>query len=172
MVFKGNSYHFKDTNTKMQTKEKNIAYELQEMLNNYESECENLIPALQGVQKKFGYISEESIAGISRHFNVSESEIYGVATFYTQFRFVEPGEHMVKICLGTACHVRGGSQIMDEIGRNLGIKAGETTTDKKFSAERVACFGSCALAPVMVVDEKVYGRVTQNKVKKILKEFG
>jgi NADH-quinone oxidoreductase subunit E len=94
-----------------------------------------------------------------------------VATFYTQFKFARSGDHMVKVCLGTACHVRGGSQIMDEVSRHLRIQAGETTPDYKFSLERVACFGSCALSPVVVVDDKVYGRMTPKKVKNILKEY-
>ena len=171
MVSKRNSYHFKGTNTKTQTTEKNITYELQEMLNNYESERDNLIPTLHGVQEKFGYISEESIAGISRHFNISESEIYGVATFYTQFRFTRPGDHTIRVCRGTACHVRGSQRIMNEVCKLTGIKPGETTSDYRFSLEQVACFGSCALAPITVVNEAVYGRMTPLKIKQLLEEI-
>jgi NADH-quinone oxidoreductase subunit E len=145
--------------------------ELQKTLKSYGQDRDSLIPILQSVQEKFGYVSEDAVEGIARYLNISESSIYGVATFYTQFRFSRPGDHMIRVCLGTACHVRGGAQIMDEVSRHLGIHAGETTTDYKFSLERVACFGSCALSPVIVVDEKVYGRMTPKKVKKILKEF-
>ena len=99
---------------------------------------------------------------------LSESEVYGVASFYAQFRFRRQGEHTIKICQGTACHVQGGRRILEAVERELGIKPGGTTDDYKFGLERVACFGSCALAPVMVVDKTVYGRVTTVKAKKIL----
>lgn len=149
----------------------NISKGAQEILQTYEQHRDSLIPILQGVQEKFGYISEASVEEIARYLDVSQSYIYGVATFYTQFRFTRPGDHMIRVCLGTACYVRGGSQIVDEIGRYLGISPGATTPDYKFSLERVACFGSCALSPVIVVDDKVYGRMTPRKVKKILEEF-
>jgi NADH-quinone oxidoreductase subunit E len=144
---------------------------LPEILGRHDRNRDSLIPLLQDIQAHFGYVSEETVEAIAKHLEVSESCIYGVATFYTQFRFTRPGDHMVKVCLGTACHVRGGSQIMDEVNRHLGIEAGQTTTDYKFSLERVACFGSCALSPVVVVDSKVYGRMSPKKVKKILKEI-
>jgi NADH-quinone oxidoreductase subunit E len=144
---------------------------LTDLLVRYDRNRDGLIPLLQDVQAHFGYVSEEAVEAIANHLDVSESCIYGVATFYTQFRFTRPGDHRVKVCLGTACHVRGGSQIMDELNRHLGIEAGQTTADYKFSLERVACFGSCALSPVVVVDSKVYGRMSPKKVKKILKEI-
>lgn len=156
----------------MQGTDKNRPIDLQEVLESYEQHCDSLIPILQGVQETFGYISEESVEGIAKYLDISQTYIYGVATFYTQFRFTRPGDHKVRVCLGTACHVRDGSQIMDEISRHLEINAGETTPDYKFSLDRVACFGSCALSPVIVVDDKVYGRMTPKKVKKILKEYG
>ena len=145
--------------------------ELQEVLEQYDKDRDSLIPVLQAVQGTFGYVSEDAVDGIAHYLDISQSSIYGVATFYTQFRFTRPGDHMIRVCLGTACHVKGGSQIMDEISRHLGIDAGETPPDYKFSLERVACFGSCALSPVVVVDDKVYGRMTPKKAKKILKEF-
>ena len=145
--------------------------ELKDVLGSFEQNRDSLIPVLQAVQGKFGYVSPEAVEGIADYLCVSESSIYGVATFYTQFRFSRPGDHMARVCLGTACHVRGGSKIMDEVSRHLGIRAGETTPDYKFSLERVACFGSCALSPVVVVDGKVYGRMTPKKVKKIVKEY-
>ena len=145
--------------------------ELEDLFESFDQDRDSLIPLLQAIQGAFGYISPEAVLGIADHLHISESCIYGVTTFYTQFRFSRPGDHMVKVCLGTACHVRGGSQIMDETSRYLGVQAGETTPDYKFSLERVACFGSCALSPVVVVDDKVYGRMTPKKVKKLLKEF-
>ncbi len=130
-----------------------------------------LIPALQAVQEKFGYLPTEAFEEIGELANVSANTAYGVASFYAQFRFVKPGEHMVKVCLGTACHVCGSSRIVDALERELNIKEGETTEDEKFSLESVRCFGSCALAPVMVVDDEVYGQVTGPKALDILKKY-
>jgi len=132
---------------------------------------DNLIPILQRIQRENGYISKESVNEISGYLDISENEIYGVATFYTQFRFQRPGDHIVKVCQGTACHVKGSDRIKDEVARYLGINTGETTPDYRFSLVGVACFGSCALSPVVVVDDKVYGRMTPQKVKKILEKF-
>jgi len=130
-----------------------------------------VIPLLQKVQETFGYLPQESIGQVARLLKMSESEIFGVATFYAQFRFTRPGDHTIKVCLGTACHVRGGSQIMETIERELHVKAGGTTKDFKFGLERVACFGSCALAPVLVVDDKVYGRLSTSKTKEIIAQY-
>jgi len=130
-----------------------------------------LIPVLQKVQEELGYLPEEAVSEIAYFLDVSESEVYGVASFYAQFRFIRQGEHTVKVCQGTACHVRGGRRILDTVVRELGIQPGETTEDYKFSLERVACFGSCALAPVMVVDKTVYGKMTTPKARKTLDEY-
>ncbi len=143
---------------------------LVEILAPYKGERGALIPILQKSQEELGYLSEEAIAEIANFLGLSDSEIYGVATFYAQFRFTRPGEHTIKVCQGTACHVRGSGQILEAVERELGIKPGGTTADYKFSLERVACFGSCALAPVMVADKNVYGRVTIDKAKKIIAE--
>jgi NADH-quinone oxidoreductase subunit E len=145
--------------------------ELAEIVAEYEGEKGALIPVLQRVQEKFGYLREEAISEIARFFRISESEIFGVASFYSQFYFTPRGEHTVKVCLGTACHVRGGERILDEVKRELGVESGGTTEDYKFSLERVACFGSCALAPVMVIDQDVYGRMTVAKAKDILANY-
>jgi NADH-quinone oxidoreductase subunit E len=128
----------------------------------------SLIPILQKVQEQLGYLSEEAISEIAKVTGISASEIFGVASFYAQFYFTPRGKHMVKACLGTACHVRGGERILEEIKRELNIEAGNTTEDHNFSLERVACFGSCALAPLVVVDKDVYGRMNVAKVKDIL----
>ena len=130
-----------------------------------------LIPALQAVQEKLGFLPQEAFEEIGDVAGVSANTVYGVATFYSQFRFVKPGEHMVKICLGTACHVCGATRVADALERELEIKEKETTADGKFSFESVRCFGSCALAPVMVVDEDVYGRVTGPGAVDILKKY-
>jgi NADH-quinone oxidoreductase subunit E len=132
----------------------------------------NLVPILQKVQELEGYLSPEAITDISQFMGISGNDIYSVASFYAQFRFERPGKHTIKVCQGTACHVRGGRQILEAVERELGIQPGETTTkDYQFSLERVACFGSCALAPVMVVDKNVYGRVTIARAKKLLSEY-
>jgi len=130
-----------------------------------------LIPALQAVQEKFGYLPEVAMEEIGRVAGVSQNVVYGVASFYSQFRFTKPGEHMIKICLGTACHVQGAASLVESLERELHIETGKTTPDGKFSLEEVRCFGSCALAPVIVVDSQVYGNVTTTKTKEILDEF-
>lgn len=141
---------------------------LRQLLAAYKGETGAVIPLLQKVQETFGYLPQEAISQVAKLLKVSESEIFGVATFYAQFRFTRPGDHTIKVCLGTACHVRGGSQIMETIERELDVKSGGTTKDYKFGLERVACFGSCALAPVLVIDDKVYGRLTTSKAKEII----
>ena len=130
-----------------------------------------LIPLLQEIQEKYGYLSQDALSTLAEEIKVSENEIFGVATFYAQFKFKKPGLHQVKVCLGTACHVRGGAGIMESVERELGIHPGDTTADGKFSLERVACMGCCALAPVIVVDEKVHGKMAQTKLKKLLNEL-
>jgi NADH-quinone oxidoreductase subunit E len=130
----------------------------------------DLIPVLQRVQRAEGYLSPEAVRRISRWLKVSENEVFGVATFYAQFRFNPPGRHHIKACLGTACHVKGGEQILDVLERRLGIKPGETTEDGKYDLERVACLGCCALAPVITIDDKTYGQMSVLKVQRSLDE--
>lgn len=130
-----------------------------------------LIPALQRVQEEHGFLPEDQIELVARHFRMSKNEVFGVASFYALFRFSKPGKHSIRVCLGTACHVRGGPRILEAVEQKLGVKTGETTPDYKFSLERVACFGSCALGPVMVVDKTVYGRMDTNKARKVLDDY-
>jgi len=144
--------------------------EVEAVLSVYGRGRENLIPILQEVQDRAGFLSEEAMNRIAEYLDLSDNDVFGVATFYAQFRFHPPGRHHIKVCQGTACHVRGSGLIQEEITRKLGIGPGETTADLEFSLERVACFGSCALAPVLVVDDKVYGRMTPKKTKKIIEE--
>lgn len=145
--------------------------ELTEILNQHQSEKGALIPILQGVQQKLGYLPREAISEVAKFTRMSESEIFGVASFYAQFHFTRRGKHTVKVCLGTACHVLGGEHLLDEVRRGLQVESGGTTEDGLFSLERVACFGSCALAPVMVLDTNVYGRMNPSKAKDILAEY-
>ncbi len=130
-----------------------------------------LIHMLHDTQKKFGYIPANSISQISRELKISESEIFGVLTFYKAFTLEPRGKYQITVCLGTACHVRGGVQIMEEMERKLNIKVGKTTPDRKFTLETVNCLGCCAIGPVVVVNGKYYSHITIKKVDAILKEY-
>ena len=145
---------------------------LGEILESHRLVPSEIIPILQDVQARFGYVPEDAMAEIARFVRVPESTIFGVVTFYAQFYLTPQGRHKVRVCQGTACHVRGGKRVMQEVRRHLGIGPGETTPDYEFSLERVACLGSCALAPVMVVDHKVCGSLTAPKVKELLNKVG
>jgi NADH-quinone oxidoreductase subunit E len=123
-----------------------------------------LIPILQWIQEKLAFLPREAIAMVADHLHISPSEVFGVATFYNQFRFNPPGRNPVRVCLGTACHVKGGDIILENFERKLEIKEGETTPDREFSIERVACVGCCALAPVALVGEIVHGHMQPSKV--------
>ncbi len=127
-----------------------------------------LIPMLQEIQEELGYIAPEAVMWLSERLGVSPQEIYGVATFYNFFRLNPPGRHEIRVCLGTACHVGGGEKLLDTIREKLGIEPGETTPNGRFSLERVACVGACALAPAIVIDGEVHGRMTQRSLKRLL----
>ena len=131
-----------------------------------------VLPALQRIQRRFGYVPEEAIPRIADLLGVPQSHIYGVATFYAQFKLTPPGRHNITVCCGTACHVRGGMKLLDDLRQKLGIEAGETTSDLAFSLDTIACFGSCALAPVVVIDHKVRGRMDRSKLMKALVKLG
>ena len=143
---------------------------LESILARHAQSRDHLIPLLQDIQEHFQYLSPEAVTAVADHLHLSENDVYGVATFYAQFRFVPPGLHHIKVCEGTACHVRGSDRILESISRTTGIAPGQTSADGTFSLERVACFGSCALAPVVVVDDKVYGRMTAPKTQKLIEE--
>jgi NADH-quinone oxidoreductase subunit E len=142
--------------------------QLDKILASYAGTKSELIPILQQIQQVFGYLPEEAMSRIARFTGVPDCTVYGVATFYAQFKFVPLGRKVIKVCRGTGCYVKGAPRILDELEKLLGIKDGETTPDMEYSLETVACFGSCALAPVMVVNDRVYGRVKPDKVKEIL----
>jgi NADH-quinone oxidoreductase subunit E len=140
----------------------------QTMMQSFKGEPAELVPVLQRMQEAEGYLSGESLARIARWLKLSESEIYGVATFYAQFRFNPPGRHHIRVCLGTACHVKGGRQMLDVLVRRLGIGPGETSADGEYDLERVACLGCCALAPVVVMDDKTFGQMSVLKLQETL----
>jgi len=125
-----------------------------------------VLPALQRLQRAFGYVPPEAIPRLAGRLGVPESHIYGVVTFYSQFKLLPPGRHNITVCCGTACHVRGSAKLLDELRLKLGIEPGETTSDLAFSLDSIACFGSCALAPVVVIDHKVRGRMDRGKLLK------
>jgi NADH-quinone oxidoreductase subunit E len=145
--------------------------EITAILKRYPANRGSLIPVLQDIQENFGYLSEEALEELARLIDISTNEIYGVATFYTQFRFSPPGRHTIQSCQGTACHVRGGHQILTDLEQRLGITAGQTTADGQFDLQRVACLGCCALAPVVAVDGKVYAQVTAKKIPSVLSQY-
>ena len=146
--------------------------QLNDILGKY-AECkrEYLIPILQDVQEAQGFISKEAVQIIGKYLNLPSSKIYGVATFYNQFRFNAPGRYIIQVCRGTACHVKGSSNVLDALQRELKIKAGETTRDGLFSLEVVACLGACGLAPAVVINEKIYGHMTPEKVVQAIDEI-
>ncbi len=148
--------------------ETNIKEQLDDILSQYDGESGDLIPILQEAQERFGYLPGEVMQWIAKFLRLPESNVFGVATFYAQFKFTPIGKRIVKVCRGTACHVREGTRILSEVERQLGIKPGETTEDLEYSLETIACFGSCALAPVVVIDKTVYGRMTIKKVAEVL----
>lgn len=131
-----------------------------------------LLPILQEVQERFGYLPREAMEQIASSLQIPKVDVYSVATFYNQFRLNPPGKYQIKVCMGTACHMAGGHIVMESFERRLNIKEGETTPDREFSLERVACVGCCALAPVVVVNENVEGKVRPTRVDGILMSLG
>ncbi len=148
-----------------------IRKDIGKILKKFSTDEENLIPILQKVQDRFGYLSPVVIKEISGYLKITENQIFGVASFYSQFRFNPRGKHSITVCLGTACHVNSGEVLIDTLERDLEIKTGECTKDKKFDLDRVACLGCCALAPVLKVDDDIYGNVTVVKIKEILDKY-
>ena len=146
-----------------------MANTTQSILNKFpQKDKSNLIQILQAVQEKDNFLSPEAIGRISEYLRVSRSYIFGVATFYSQFKFNPPGRHSIKICLGTACHVQGGDFLLNALRSELDISTGETTEDGRFDLDRVACLGCCAIAPVVKIDDIIHSRVSVIKLKEIL----
>jgi len=129
-----------------------------------EGERADLVTVLQQAQEAFGYLSPDTVRRISRRLRLSESDVFGVASFYAEFRFSPPGRHRIRVCMGTACHVKGGVQMLETLQRILGLGAGETTEDGEYEIERVACLGCCALAPVLTFDGQIHGQMDPVKL--------
>lgn len=134
------------------------------IVSRYPAARESLIPILQEFQEVEGYVSREGIGQASKYLGLPKSKIYGVATFYNQFKLTPPGRHQIQICRGTACHVKGSFNLLETLETELGIKQGETTPDGLFSLEEVACLGACSIAPVMTIDGEFYGRLDKKKL--------
>jgi len=152
--------------------EKTVEEHLGEILSSYQGNKEELVPILQQVQQVFGYLPEPALKTVARFLKLPESTVFGVGTFYAQFRLVPTGRNIIRVCRGTACHVRGGARILREVEKNLGIKPGESTSDLEYALETVACIGACALAPTMVVNNQTYGQMTTKKANEVLDQFG
>jgi NADH-quinone oxidoreductase subunit E len=131
----------------------------------------DLIPLLQQIQSRYGFLPREVVIEMSRRTKIPVSQVYGVATFYEQFHLQPHGRHTIKCCRGTACHVKGAPEITDAITRATGITPGQTSEDMKFTFETVACLGTCFLAPVIMIDDDYFGHLTVNKIEKIITNY-
>lgn len=153
---------------KIQSKEMK---EVEKIIERHGSRPDDVVAILQDLQAAKGYLSEEALTYISEKLEIPLSKIYSLTTFYRAFSLKPRGKHLIKVCTGTTCHVRGGVEILDEIERIVGIKPGETAKDLTFSLETVNCLGACALGPLMVIDKQYFGEMTREKVAPILEKF-
>ena len=148
--------------------EKQIREGIRERLTQYDKDKSLLIPILQKVQQAFGYVPRIAIREVASHLGMTDVQVFGVASFYNHFRFTPLGKHPVQMCMGTACHMVGGGLVLEALERTLDIKVGGITEDMEFSLDRVACIGCCGLAPVMVIGEKIYPKMSPTKVDEAL----
>lgn len=144
---------------------------LESIISRYEGEPYDLIPILQEIQDDYGFLPKDEVKVVAKRLNVPVTQVYSVATFYKMFSLIPKGKHQLKVCLGTTCHLKGGPRLLDSVSSRMGVEVGYTSKDGQFSLETVGCLGSCAQAPVMMVDDKYYARVTVDKVPKILKQY-
>jgi NADH-quinone oxidoreductase subunit E len=144
-----------------------LAGKLDTIFSHYGGSKDDLIPILQDAQDEFGYLSPETLAEIARHLKIPEAGVYGVTTFYALFKLKPAGKNIVRVCRGTACHVKGQTRVLNEIQTRLKIEPGQTTPDMEFELETVACIGACALAPVMTIGKEVYGQMTAQKAAEV-----
>jgi len=144
---------------------------LRQILDEHEAERSAVISVLQGVNKQYKYLPENVLRHVARALDIPLSRVYNIATFYNAFSLTPKGEHIIHVCLGTACYVKGGTKILEAVQRQLDVEVGGTTKDSKFSLETVSCIGCCGQSPVMTVNEDIYGYVSQNKVSDILARY-
>ncbi|MEW6447123.1 MAG: NADH-quinone oxidoreductase subunit NuoE [Bacillota bacterium] len=145
--------------------------ELSGIVDLYRGKPEQLIAALLAIQRHYGYVPEKAMRALARELKLPFSKIYGVATFYSQFRLKPCGRHLISVCLGTACQVRGGERIYRRLKRELGVKLGGTTADGRFTLETVSCVGACGMAPVVVVGSDTHGRLTPEKALNVIQKY-
>lgn len=150
----------------MHTKE-----EIQAVIDRYPCMQQYALAAMQDMQRQFGYLPREGLEALSKHLSCPFSQLYSMATFYKAFSLKPKGKHIIKLCDGTACHIRGGSVLLEGVERELGIRPGETTADGLFSLLLVNCLGSCAIAPVILIDDTFYGRMTLEKLPGVLNSY-
>jgi len=141
------------------------------VLDRYKRKKSALLGILQDIQAEYNYLPKEALFHLRESLRIPLTQIYGIASFYRSFSLKPRGKHIINVCLGTACHVRGAVRILEEIERNLGIESGQTTKDSMFTLETVNCLGACALGPLIVVNERYYGKMTSGKVKKVLRNY-
>ncbi len=156
---------------RMSSEEAEVRDKTKRILENLESKRENLIPIFQQIQEEFGYLPPDAMLEVAGFLNIPEIDVYSVATFYNQFRLTPPGKHSIRVCMGTACHVKGGHIALEAWQRRLKIGTGETTPDREFDLDTVACVGCCAMAPVTVVDKKVEAKADPTRVDGILLSY-
>ncbi len=144
---------------------------LDKILTRYEGGSADLIPVLQDIQDEFHYLPKDELKVVAGRLAVPLTQVYSVATFFKMFSLEPKGKHQVRVCLGTACHLRGGQRLVEAVSRRLEVQPGRATADLQFSLETVGCLGSCAQAPLMMIDDKYFGRMAVDKVAKILKPF-
>ena len=153
------------------TKARNINREkVEAIICKFSGSRDSLVSILQDIQAEYHYLPEDALRVVARQLDLQLIQVYGVATFFKSFSLEPRGEHIVSVCLGTACHVRGAPAVLDEVRRRLGIEPGETTEDMRFTLETVNCLGACALGPIMVVDGEYHGQMSPGKVKKVLEQ--
>lgn len=148
-------------------KERSRSTKVKKILSDFSGSKDMLISILQDIQSEFGYLPEDSLRQVAKSLNLPAVQVYGVATFFKAFSLVPRGEHMVHVCLGTACHVRGAESVLEELERRLDVERGKTTRDMKFTLETVNCLGACALGPIVVMDGKYHGQMSPGKVKSV-----
>jgi NADH:ubiquinone oxidoreductase subunit E len=144
---------------------------LAEILKQFQPVRENLIPILQTVQEQFGYVNPDAVGPIAKFVKVFPSEVTGVISFYTQFTTTPRGKNVIRVCRGTACHVRGGRTVYQTVRKFTGLEDGETSEDMRFTFETVACLGACALSPVMVINKSYYGKLNAGRIEAVLKNL-
>jgi len=148
-----------------------IFQEVDEIVGRYKGQITGSVGILQDIQNRYNYLPQEALVHMAKRLNIPLSQVYSLATFYKAFSLRPRGKHLISVCMGTACHVRGAFRIADEIQRRLNIKVGETTEDSKFTFEVVNCLGCCAIGPVMMIDGKYYEHMTVRKIEPILQKY-